>query len=145
MGNKVTQSAVTGIFQDLEQITGKRLIAAIREDDDIAVMAALEIAKSECSKPICSHNNNATYNDMATIIVDYLTQPYDVGDGPLFKQTPLKYCKLLKAKKAEQCLIKCINDAQQKTRAKDSATVGTVTADRAALAKERLKAFRDAK
>jgi hypothetical protein len=79
---------------------------------------------------------------------NYLTRQYDVGDGPLFTRSPVEYAKHLKAQKVEQVITRNIMELEgliPGSGPKFNQAVGEVTHERAALAKARLQALKDAK
>ena len=149
MGNKATQSSITAsLFGEFEHCSGNLLIAAIRLDDPSNVQKAIDAAKKEFAKPVSSNVNKAEYDDMIENMRKYLTKGYDVGDGPLYTQTPIAFAKLLKSKRAEETIVRNLTELDGIIASggiKVSNTVGEVSHERANLAKERLKAFRDAK
>ena len=149
MGNKATQSSITAnLFGDFEHCSGKMLIAAIRIDDSSGVQRAIETAKKEFAKPISSNVNKAEYDDMIENMRKYLTKGYDIGDGLIYTQSPIAFAKLLKSKRAEETIVRNLTELEgiiASGGVKVSSTVGEVSHERANLAKERLKAFRDTK
>lgn len=145
MGNKVAKSSLTGVFQEFEHISGRMLIEAITLNDPEKTQAAIYKAKSEFVKPVRSNSNLAEYDDMIEYMIKYLTKPYDVGDGPFFTKTPLQLCEAKCTKKAEAVIkqnLASLHQGAGPVQNVISPTVGTVSKDRVALAKERLKEIR---
>ena len=148
MGNKVSNSSFSGMLTEFEHQSGRKLLQAIRNNDPEQTQAAINFAKSECTKPVSSNVNRAEYDDMVAYLIKYLTQEYDIGDGPLFTKSPLAYCKKIYADKAADVITNNLNTLSQGGRIVKnivSPTVGEISKDRVALAKERLKEMRKAK
>jgi hypothetical protein len=149
MGNKVTQSSINSTFTgEFEHRSGKKLLTAIRVNDPVATQKAIDQAKTEFSKPVSSNVNQAEYDDMINNMKSYLTQLYDVGDGPIFKKRPAEYAKHLNANEAGQVIARNLMELDGLLPgggSKFNPAVGEVTHDRAALAKARLQEFRNNK
>jgi hypothetical protein len=123
------------------------LVRAIKANSKEKVDEAVEFARREFIKPRRAGNANpAEFEDMTRGLLNYLQQDTDIGDGQLFTQTPLVFarrCKAYEAETAIQLHIDRLNIDSRKGTA--SKTVGEVSASRAELAKERLKAFQASK
>lgn len=148
MGNKVTNSSISSsVSGEFEHRSGKLLLAAIRLNDATAVQRAIDKAKSEFSKPVGTHTNKADYEEMISNMKKYLTNQYDIGDGPLFTRAPSDYAAFLKAANAKEAIDRNLLelDGLIPGGSKFNESVGEVTHDRAALAKARLQAFRQNK
>jgi hypothetical protein len=144
--NTVSSSSTFGIFREYENLSGKKLIEGIRHESTEFVKGAIETAKRECLKPVASNTNKTEYEDMVTIMLEYLTRKYDVGEGMMKKKTPIEFAKSVDAKDAELLIFATIKEyegMQAEAKPRVSHAVGEVTKDRAELAKERLKAMRD--
>ena len=66
----------------------------------------------------------------------------------LYKQTPLDYCRIAKAEESARVISFNLNELEsllKDSKPKVSPTVGTVTHDRAEVAKSRLQEFRNNK
>lgn len=149
-GDSVSKSSLIGKFKEFEHLSGKKLLAAIRSDNEDGASDAIEFARQEYIKPVAGSmakaSNLSGYEDMTKGMVAYLTREYDVGDGIVFKQTPLEYARAKKAKKVEQIIEKSILDLERLmgiNAAKTSYSVGEVTKERVEEAKARLQAIRD--
>ena len=151
------------IFKEYEHKTGRRLIAAIQANSKEATEAAIEFCRHEFTKPITSSTANASdYETMHKRLENYLLTPKDIGDGMIFKKSPLELCKDLKSDVSAAIIIDHLNrlgvqlpsgttalgsfiNPDVKDRGVESVTVGFVNQERANTAKDRLKAFRDSK
>jgi hypothetical protein len=162
MGNDASSTtAPSSIFREYEHQSGRRLIAAIRANSKEATKVAITFARKEFTKPFSSVISNASdYDEMAVKMERYLTKPYDIGDGVVFKKTPLEYANSINAKESiaviEETLTKLRADihksesqsnlpltppTQKAAGVVERPIIGEVTRERAELAKERLKAF----
>jgi len=148
------------MFHSFEHQSGKMLVAAIKKNCAEDVTKATEFARKEFVKPRTRGvSNTAEFEDSIIGLLSYLTlNEYEVGDGPLFKITALEWCKRCKADQASEALnnelAKLLRVAASEGIAipsnvplpvKTSSLVGEVSSDRATIAKERLKAFQQAR
>ena len=159
MGNSVQPPE---LFKNYEHKSGKRLIEAIKLNERCATQDAIDSAKKEFTKPISKLiSNTSDYDEMMTKMDRYLKKQYDIGDGVLFTKSPLEYCESIGSleaaavineniKKMSQIALSNgkiggvqINASSSPPIGIESDTVGTVTHDRAMLAKSRLIAFQD--
>jgi hypothetical protein len=153
MGNKVTHSSLTGVFSEFEHLSGRMLLEAIRKDSAEKTQEAIDLAKSEFSKPVSLNTNQADYDEMIEYMSKYLTKQYDIGDGPFFTKSPLEYCREKRAKSAEEVIknnlkkfhFYDINPNESSSVKIVSETVGTIDSERVTLAKQRLQEFRNSK
>jgi hypothetical protein len=139
-----SSSVVFRAFQSFEHRSGKLLVQAIKVNSKEKVDEAVEYARREFVKPRTRGvPNPSEFEDMTRGLLSYLQQDTDVGDGQLFTQTPLAFAKHCKAFEAEKAILHHIERLNIDARkgAAVSKTVGEVSASRAELAKERLKAF----
>lgn len=146
MGNKVTSSSLSGTFalHEFEHISGRHLIEAINANDPKKLQNAINLAKSEFSKPVSNNMNKTDYDEMIEYMTKYLTKEYNVGDGILFVRTPLKYCSDKNAKDCEEVIRRNLDTLAQSgnpNQTKVSNTVGEINKERVSKAKERLKEF----
>lgn len=156
-------------FQSFEYSSGKMLCKAISADSRAQVDEAVEYARRELLKPRTGGvANTRDFADVNAALIKYLTQDTDVGDGPLFTQKPLVFCEARKP--PALAAHAAISEHLQRLRklagqstggsggsgggvsgSKSGSGSGSVTggdggacgADRAAVAKERLKAFQE--
>ncbi len=147
-------------FHDYEHKQGTLLVPAIKRNSVEDLEKALEVARKEFARPKTTGFNKAQYEEMVTKMLDYLTQAYDIGDGIVFKQTPEIWAKNCSANEAAIWLKSKIEYFEKLKNSApppaDSSSSGSSSSssnsngganaesssDRAALAKERLKAFR---
>ena len=147
MGNKVTGSSVSGMLalHEFEHISGRHLIEAINANDPKKCQKAIDIAKSEFSKPVVNNMNKTDYDEMIEYMTKYLTKEYNVGDGILFVRTPLKYCADKNAKECEVVIRSNLDTFAQSgnpgKQTRVSNTVGEINKERVSQAKERLNEF----
>ena len=161
MGNSMETPKM---FFAYEHSSGKRLLASIQTNERDVTQAAIDFARKEFTKPISIITaNSSDYDDMSSRMEKYLTKPYDVGDGIIFRKTPLEYCQSIGSLESAAVInenlqkLSSVYRAVKKTKdgkeiesttppgGIESLTVGTVTHDRAALAKSRLQAFHASK
>ncbi len=158
------------IFHDYEHKDGKLIVAAIKSNSISALDAALEVARKEFARPKTLGANKAQYDDMVIKMLEYVTQKYDVGEGIFNRQTPLELAKTCKAAEAEKWILTkteyfeklknsglTIDDGSTSNKTSSSSSSNNSSSnsgggggtedpkERAALAKERLKAYRNAK
>ena len=165
MGNAtayISQRAASALKQH-EYSSGKKLLAGIKSNSRSQIDEAVEYAKNEFAQPISSSTaNSADYDYMTSCIVKYLTKGYDVGDGPLFLQTPLEFCKTTGSNEAASAIKQHLmrfginvntdgNSGEGSQTIKDqvigveSINIGIITHERAELAKEKLHEFQSKK
>ena len=144
-------------FQTFEHRTGTRLVAAIKADSREDVDAAVEFARREFVTPRTGGvPNPAAFSDSVDGLIRYLTSPKDVGDGPLFTQAPVEFCRAcrppslaaLRAVEGHLHRLYALRAAggeagigAMTTESIGVAAVGEPPGARAALARERLAAF----
>lgn len=157
MGNTIQAPK---LFSDHEHRSGKRLLESIQANKGDRTQAAIDFARKEFSMPISSITSNVSdYEEMSTRMEKYLTKPYDVGDGIIFRKTPLEYCESVKSLESASVIKENLQklrgvsgipskveklkegNAESIFTGIENATVRLVTADRASLAKSRLQAF----
>jgi hypothetical protein len=139
-----SSSVLFRAFQSFEHRSGKMLVKAIKANSKEKVDEAVEFARREFVKPRTKGvANPSEFDDMTRGLLNYLQQDTDVGDGQLFTQTPLAFARHCKANEAEKAIQSHIDRLNIK--GSTSKTVGEVSASRAELAKERLKAFQATK
>ena len=155
-GNIVVRAFQTLSF---EYNTGKMLVKAIIGDSRDKVDEAVEYARRELLKPRTGGvANTRSFADVNAALIKYLTQDTDIGDGPLFTQKPLDFCKSrrppsLSAHEAISEHLRRLRklagqadvggrDSNGSSSSNEGGGTG-VGGDRAALAKERLKAFQE--
>lgn len=145
MGNAVNSASksVSSLVAASESHSGKKLLLAIKANSRSQVEAAIEFAKKErIQSNSGGENHEKQYDDMIYRMLNYLTREYDVGDGILYKKTPIQYARSLVANEAEECIEEAIAKfKKQENTDKVSKTVGKVDADRVKTAKERLREF----
>ena len=150
-------------FHDYEHKQGTLLVPAIKRNSVEDLEKALEVARKEFARPKTTGFNKAQYEEMVTKMLDYLTQTYDIGEGILFKQTPEIWAKNCSANEATIWLKSKIeyfeklknsapppadsgsnssSSSSSSSNSNGGANAESSSSDRAALAKERLKAFR---
>lgn len=154
MGNTV-RAASDALFKEYEVSTGKLLFKAIRANSKKLVAEAIDVARKELANPNIRKNHEEDYIRMTEKMNTYLTRKYDVEEGFLNWKTPIEYAKDLGSEEVipyiEEMIIQ-LNQKSDKERAVNldrapsiKAAVGTVDADRVALAKARLQELRNKK
>lgn len=140
------------LFKEHENTTGRMLIRAIKAGCKKQVSVALDSARKELATPNMKKSADEDYELMTQKMTAYLTRKYDVGDGMLFKKTPIEFAEAMNAPD----IVEFINDTLIKlSQTKEvkhinldkapgiQAAVGTIDQDRVALAKSRLLALRN--
>jgi len=154
MGN--TSQSLPDIFQNYEHRQGTKLLAAIREDSKEGIDEAVEFARQECIKAKTSTSTSAS-NDFDLMIdkmTTYLTQQYDVGDGPIFTKTPIELAKDLYCDHATPAIEDHLSKLKMQTEKRNDGKsqrsmftskdkVGESKQKEVAAAKARLLAFRE--
>lgn len=140
------------LFKEYESSTGKLLIKAIRNNNQKQVAEAIETARKQLATPNMSKTHEDDYNHMTSKMAQYLTQKYDVGDGMLYKKTPLELAISVESNNTIE-YIKDVIFSLTHTKYEShinldkapciKAAVGTVDQDRVALAKSRLQELRN--
>ena len=162
MGNK--QGIPSTIFKEYEHKSGRRLISAIKNNSRQETEDAIEFCRHEFTKPLSGTTANASdYDTMHKRLEQYLLSPKDIGDGIIFKKTPLEVCKDKGSNESAAVILEHLNrlgvqlptgtspasftaaPLDLKDRGVESVNVGFVNQERSNLAKERLKAFQAAK
>lgn len=142
----------TGLFKEYESNTGTMLIRAIKSNSRIQVEKAIEFARKELATPNLKKTHDEDYELMREKMNLYLTRKYDIGDGMLWKKTPLELAAMVEAVEAmeaiKESLLKLSHTKEQKHINMDKApaiqaAVGNIDQDRVALAKSRLQALRN--
>ncbi len=145
MGNTANSASksVSGMLASSETHSGRKLLNGIKANSREQILAAIEIAKKErIQSSAGGADHEKQYDQMIKRMFSYLTGEYDVGEGILFKKTPIQYARSLAANEAEECLEEAIAALKkQENTDKVSKTVGKVDADRVRQAKERLREF----
>lgn len=148
MGNSQSEGNAMNMFHSYENRNGKLLLAAIKNDCLEEFHIACETARKEFVRPKTRSSNAAGFDDMLQGMYEYLTRPYDIGNGPLFTKTPLQYAEMLKSTKIIGPLtekIKELEKSKPAIRPVDNVFDGrSGTSDsshRANIAKDRLRAF----
>lgn len=140
MGNAANN--VSKALEPSEYMSGKKLLNGIKANSPDQIEAAIEICKKERIQGNSGTNHEKQYDVMHQKMTNYLTGKYDIGDGVIFKKTPLEYAKSLANDEAVRCLERAIRDLEMtENKDKMTKTVGLVTSDRAATAKDRLREF----
>ncbi len=136
-----------GILQDYEHHNGKKLLAAIKANRREGVKAAIETARMEFIAPTEKNSNKADYDVMVAGLIKYLTTSYDIGDGIIFKKTPIEYCLHIHSNEARAQIEELIEELRKKEghMTKDKNMQVSSSNDRVATAKARLMAFRENK
>jgi hypothetical protein len=144
--NSVSKSAASLVALS-ESASGRKLLLGIKANSKTQILAAIEIVKKERIKANTGGDSHEKqYDDMIRRMLSYLTGEYDIGDGVLFKKTPIQYARSLAADEAEDCIEEAIEQLKkQENTDKMSKTVGLVDADRVRQAKERLKEYQKTK
>ena len=141
----------TDLFKEYECSTGTKLLKSIRNNDVTQTEQAIEFARKQLMTPNMKKTHEDDYNFMKLRITQYLTRKYDVGDGMLYKKTPVEFAMTLGSTNVVDFLKDTIiklsrTEEQGKINADKSpsitAAVGTIDSDRVALAKSRLQALR---
>lgn len=141
----------TDLFKEYESSTGKLLIKAIRNNNQKQVADAIDVARKQLAKPNMSKSHEDDYNDMTIMMTKYLTRKYDVGDGILYKKTPLELATSVESNNTiefiKDSIFSLTHTKQESNINLDKApcikaAVGTVDQDRVALAKSRLQELR---
>jgi len=162
MGNKLERAkaepalapstALGRALHSFEHKSGKMLVAAVKKNSKEAVDEAVEFARKEYLKPRRAGVGNSTsFEECNAGLVSYLSDVKDVGDGPLFTQTPLYFAKKIGSNVAAKAIRDHLEKLSSAANGKDEHKgrvlngVGEVNASRAELAKERLKAFQKKK
>ena len=150
MGNRQSMAPGASAPMSLlsfEYVSGRLLLAAIRNDSEADVIKAIEAARKEFVKPVNGKKSNSSdFRDMVDCLTKYLTKPYDIGEGLLFPLTALEYCARLKSFKCEAAIRDKLKELQ-KQRSGDSTQQGrrvkqsTDASLRADEARERLRKF----
>mmetsp|Transcript_30515 Transcript_30515/g.51545 ORF Transcript_30515/g.51545 Transcript_30515/m.51545 type:complete len:154 (+) Transcript_30515:119-580(+) len=151
MGNAEITS---NLFTEYESTTARRLLTGITNKNLKQVEDAVEYARKQHIIPNLKKSYSEDYADMTEQMLIYLTRKYDVGDGILFKKTPIQYAQKL----AADDIVAFLNDTVIRLERKDnskvinqelspatSAAVGEIDADRVSLAKARLMKIRNDK
>ena len=144
------------IFKEYEHKSGRRLIAAIQANSKEETEAAIDFCRHEFTKPISSSTANASdFETMHQRLENYLLTPKDIGDGMIFKKTPLELCKDIKSDVAAAVILdhlnrlgiqlpaggttmtSFVNPPDLKDRGVESVAVGFVNQERASTAKDR--------
>jgi len=142
----------TGLFKEYENVTGTMLMRAIKSNSRMQVEQAIEFARKELASPNLKKTHDEDYEMMREKMNLYLTRKYDIGDGMLWKKTPVELATSLEANDALQAiretLLKLSQTKDQKHINTDrapaiQAAVGNIDQDRVALAKSRLQALRN--
>lgn len=155
MGNTV-RAASDAMFKEYESTTGKLLFRGIRNNNKQQVVDAIDFARKELIAPNMNKTHEEDYARMAEKMTEYLTRKYDVEEGILHWKTPLDYARSIGADNVVECIEETIVQLNQKVdkvkreinvdRAPAiKSAVGTVDADRVALAKARLQEMRNKK
>lgn len=144
--NSVSKSAANLVTLS-ETTSGRKLLLGIKANSKTQILAAIEIVKKErIQANTGGDSHEKQYDAMVRRMLSYLTGEYDVGDGILFKKTPIQYARSLAADEAEQCIEDAIAQLKKEENTdKMSKTVGLVDADRVRQAKERLKEYQKTK
>ena len=154
MGNKFEMPID---WKEYEYKTGKKLLRAIEIDDVEQLDRCVELVKKELLKINYKISPDQEYDKRMENLTIYLTRFYEVGDGVVFKKTPLEYARDLKS---ESCMRYIQEKLALYSRTDSSATViknaaninsqkietkqlGKIDNDRVKLAKERLIAYRN--
>lgn len=133
-------------FTSYENTSGKKLLVAIDLNNKEATQVAIDYCRSEFTKKSYALD----YDEMMEKMENYLTRHYNIGDGIIFRKTPLEYCEHKQAEesalviKENLQILRGVNRkkcGEENSAGRESATVGLITQERAVLAKERLKAF----
>lgn len=137
-----------GVLQDYEHLSGKKLLAAIKLNSSLRVNEAIEAARVEFVRPTKKKSNSSEYDVLINGMIEYLSKYYDVGEGMLFKKTPIEFCNHCKSFEALQVieseLEKYRSQLQRLSNVTDKPR-DRISSDRAKQAKERLKAFQEKK
>lgn len=150
MGN-VTMST-DSLFKEYESSTGKLLIKAIRNNSQKQVAEAIDFARKQLATPNMKKTHEDDYNNMTSRMTQYLTQKYDVGDGMLYKKTPLELAASVESNNTIEYIkdtIFSLTHTKQESHINldkapnIKAAVGVVDQDRVALAKSRLQELRN--
>jgi hypothetical protein len=154
MGN-TAQAASDALFKEYESTTGKMLLRGIRNNNKQQVVDAVDLARKQLATPNMKKTHDEDYKRMAELMTAYLTRKYDVEDGILHWKTPVDLAKSLGSNNVIEYIEEMIVQLSQKMdREREinidkapaiKAAVGTVDSDRVALAKARLKEFRNKK
>lgn len=138
--------------KEYENVCGKKLIRAIKANSPTQLEESYEMAKKELLPRSKGTAHDKEYENMIRKMTLYLTRGYDVGDGMLFKKTPLQIAEehhsdlaitfinrtLAELKKNE---IAAEMLEEQGLKVKANSVVGDIDKDRVHQAKERLKQF----
>lgn len=143
----------TNLFKEYESSTGKLLIKAIRNNSQKHVSDAVEFARKQLATPNMNKSHQEDYNEMVSKMMLYLTRKYDVGDGMLYKKTPLELATSVEANEGVIEFLKetifSLTHTKQESQINlekspcIKAAVGTVDQDRVSLAKSRLHVLRN--
>ena len=142
------------LFQEYECNTGRQLLRAIRADSKERVAAAIETVRKEYMTAKVKNTHEKDFENMTRKVMRYLTRYYDVGEGMLHKKTPLQLAEECEAIEVVQYLTETLETLKRHrdkddgllgmtTAPKLNAAVGKIDKDRAELARERLKEYRD--
>eukprot|EP01035_Chromulina_nebulosa_P021707 gene21707-28091_t len=144
-----------GILQEYERNSHKKLLAAIKGNSYESTLQAIEYCRLEFVKPTQKASNKAEYDDLILGMIKYLSFPIDVGEGLIFKKTPIEFAEKLKSYESKRALeekLEYYRKAEMKLDKKlDKLTSivipnkDEITEERKELAKARLQAFRDKK
>lgn len=157
MGNSI-RNATDNLMKEYEISTGKLLLKAIAADSPEEIEKAISVARKELVNMRASVRvtHDEEFETMTKRMLKYLTQSYDIGEGLLFKKSPVNYAKSLNATEAVRYLeitIEKIISSDTTTDGrntaisapKTTAAVGKIDRQRVDLAKERLKELRNKK
>jgi hypothetical protein len=91
----IVTSVKKALYIGLEYNTGKLLLKAIRMDDEFTFKKAVDTAKKELQEQARNDIEKEHDEDFETMnerMIQYLTRPYDIGEGILGKCTPDQFC-----------------------------------------------------
>jgi len=138
-------------MKEYEHNTGKLLLKAIRNDCKQQVENAVDFARKQLATPNMKLSHDEDYAIMTQKMTAYLTRKYDVGDGMLWKKTPVELAMAVEAHETveylKETILKLSQTKEQRHINTDrapaiQAAVGNIDQDRVALAKSRLQALR---
>lgn len=149
MGNKLTPP---DILRDYEHTSAKKLIRAIKANSRTQLEDSFEMAKKELLPMSKGTTHDKEYENMIKKMTEYLTRSYDVGEGMLFKKTPMEIAEEYQADQAIVFIKQSLEHLQKNEiaskildekgmKVESSTSVGNIDRDRVQLAKERLKQY----
>jgi hypothetical protein len=141
------------LFKEYESQSGNLLISAIKSSNKKKLEDAIEVARKQLITPNMKKSHEEDYKEMTNKILVYLTQKYDVGDGVLYRKTPLELAKSIGSDEITMYLEENIKKLEAAVKATEvantekyegiSKNVGKIDKDRVSLAKSRLENFRN--